>query len=394
MKQTILIILLIALSCTIPALAQSGSGYTFKTIVLDAGHGGHDTGCRGVIDNEKNVTLDIVLKLGALIKKTYPGVKVVYTRQTDTFIELYERANIANRVKADLFVSVHCNASKSPTAYGTETWLMGLHKSDGNLEVSKRENDVIMLEDNYQENYEGFDPNSPEGYIILSMNQNAHIDQSINLASKVEEEFVKDGRQTRGVKQAGFLVLWRTTMPAILIETGFLTNREEERYLVSEKGKNEVAASILQAVALFKAEVENDYSQLAFVQDQINNAANDEQKVPPPDKMEASGTNGHSGMVAADSSLKIPNAAPPPVVYKIQITASEKLIPLNDPRFAGTKDIVNDKSEKGINRYVVGNYTDLQDTQQRLTMLRQKGFKDAFIVAYKDGKRIPLNQLP
>lgn len=252
MKQTILIILLIALSCTIPALAQSGSGYTFKTIVLDAGHGGHDTGCRGVIDNEKNVTLDIVLKLGALIKKTYPGVKVVYTRQTDTFIELYERANIANRVKADLFVSVHCNASKSTTAYGTETWLMGLHKSDGNLEVSKRENDVIMLEDNYQENYEGFDPNSPEGYIILSMNQNAHIDQSINLASKVEEEFVKDGRQTRGVKQAGFLVLWRTTMPAILIETGFLTNREEERYLVSEKGKNEVAASILQAVALLK----------------------------------------------------------------------------------------------------------------------------------------------
>ncbi len=390
MKRSILIMLLLSLYCSTAALAQSGSDYKFKTIVLDAGHGGHDTGCRGAIDNEKNVTLDIVLKLGALIKKTYPGVKVIYTRQTDTFIELYERANIANRAKADLFVSVHCNASKSTSAYGTETWLMGLHKSDGNLEVSKRENDVIMLEDNYQENYDGFDPNSPEGYIILSMNQNAHIDQSINLASKVEEEFVKDGRQTRGVKQAGFLVLWRTTMPAILIETGFLTNREEERYLVSEKGKNEVASSILQAVALFKAEVENDYSQLAFVEEQITNAATDAKTGTPPDIPHV--TNSHSEVAAADSNLKV--SATPSVIYKIQITASEKAIALNDPRFGGTKDITNDKSEKGVNRYVVGNYSDLQETQHRLASLRQKGFKDAFIVAYKEGKRIPMNQLP
>jgi N-acetylmuramoyl-L-alanine amidase len=389
-KRSILIMLLLSLYCSTAALAQSGSAYKFKTIVLDAGHGGHDTGCRGAIDNEKNVTLDIVLKLGALIKKTYPGVKVIYTRQTDTFIELYERANIANRAKADLFVSVHCNASKSTSAYGTETWLMGLHKSDGNLEVSKRENDVIMLEDNYQENYDGFDPNSPEGYIILSMNQNAHIDQSINLASKVEEEFVKDGRHTRGVKQAGFLVLWRTTMPAILIETGFLTNREEERYLVSEKGKSEIASSILHAVALFKAEVENDYSQLAFVEEQATSGPTDAKTLTPPDIPPV--TNSHSDLATADSSVRIPPS--PSVIYKIQITASEKAIALNDPRFGGTKDIANDKSEKGVNRYVVGNYTDLQETQLRLASLRQKGFKDAFIVAYKDGKRIPLNQLP
>lgn len=391
-KRTLLVMCLTCW-CLMPSLqAQTGSGYAFKTIVLDAGHGGHDTGCRGAIANEKEVTLDIVLKLGALIKKTYPGVKVIYTRQTDTFIELYERANIANRANADLFVSVHCNASKSESAYGTETWLMGLHKSGGNLEVSKRENDVIMLEDNYQENYDGFDPNSPEGYIILSMNQNAHIDQSINLASKIEEEFVKDGRQTRGVKQAGFLVLWRTTMPAILIETGFLTNRQEERYLASEKGKTEVAGSILQAIALYKAEVESDYTQLATVQKQIDETKGDTLVLVAGLHTSHGGTNGHDPTALADTAGR--SSPAPAVIYKIQICASEKPLPLTDPRLGGNKDVVNDKSEKGINRYVVGNYTDLQDTQNRLALLRQKGFKDAFIVAYKDGKRIPLNQLP
>jgi N-acetylmuramoyl-L-alanine amidase len=165
---------------------------------------------------------------------------------------------IANRNNADLFISIHCNANKSTSPYGTETWLMGLHKSEGNLEVSKRENDVILMEDDYQQNYDGFDPNSPEGYIILSMNQNAHLDQSIDLASKIEDEFREDGRTSRGVKQAGFLVLWRTTMPAILIETGFLTNREEEKYLNSDKGQGEIVQSVLTAIRAYKAEVEGE----------------------------------------------------------------------------------------------------------------------------------------
>lgn len=390
-KRTILfIVLLIPCWCS-SVKAQTNSDYKFKTIVLDAGHGGHDSGCRGAFSNEKHVTLSIVMKLGELIKKTYPGIKVIYTRQTDEFIELYERANIANKANADLFISIHCNASKSTTAYGTETWLMGLHKSEGNLDVSKRENDVIMLEDNYIENYDGFDPNSPEGYIILSMNQNAHIDQSINLASKVENEFLKDGRQTRGVKQAGFLVLWRTTMPAILIELGFLTNREEEKYLNSAAGQNEMALSILQAVAEYKAEVEGDYSQLSAIRNEENVLIADTSKKTIPQDLS------NSPVIAADKSTVDSSKKSPPssaVIYKVQITASEKVISLNDARFAGIKDISNDKSEKGINRYVVGNYTDLQDTQNRLAVLRKKGFKDAFIVAYKDGKRVPLGQLP
>lgn len=331
------------------------------------------------------------MKLGDLIKKSYPGIKIIYTRQTDTFIELYERASIANRNNADLFLSIHCNANKSLTAYGTETWLMGLHKSEGNLEVSKRENDVILMENNYQENYDGFDPNSPEGYIILSMNQNAHIDQSINLASKVEDEFRKDGRQTRGVKQAGFLVLWRTTMPSILIETGFLTNREEEKYLNSEKGQNEIAHSVLQAIAEYKAEVEGDYTQLAHVAPEEQVMLADTSKI----NVAADSDKTVAGPVTANSTVDTTKkVTSSPVIYKVQIAASEKSISLKDPRFAGIHDIVNDKNEKGINRYVVGNYTDLQDCQNRLAVLRKKGFKDAFVVAYKDGKRVPVNQLP
>lgn len=334
-------------------------------------------------------------EIGRADKKTYPGIKVIYTRQTDTFIELYERANIANRANADLFISLHCNANRNVTAFGTETWLMGLHKSGGNLEVSKRENDVILLEDNYQENYDGFDPNSPEGYIILSMNQNAHIDQSINLASKVEDEFRKDKRQSRGVKQAGFLVLWRTTMPSILIETGFLTNREEEKYLNSQNGQSEIARSVVQAIAQYKAEVEGDYSQLSVVQQEDKPIIADTSKNIYTDVSKSADVTAEPSSptqtISQDSSAKSVTYS---IIYKIQIAASEKSISLKDPRFAGIKDIANDKSEKGINRYVVGSYIDLQESQNRQAMLRKKGFKDAFIVAYKEGKRVPLNQLP
>ena len=361
--------------------------------MLDAGHGGHDSGCRGAFSNEKDVTLSIIKKLGALIKKTYPDVKVIYTRETDTFVELFERANIANRNHADLFISIHCNATKSLTAYGTETWLMGLHKSEGNLDVSRRENDVILMEENYEENYEGFDPNSPEGYIILSMNQNAHINQSINLASKVENEFRKDSRQSRGVKQAGFLVLWRTTMPSILIEAGFLTNRQEEKYLNSEIGQNEISLSVLKAIVEYKAEVEGDFSQLKLVTEE-----NSEERL-------IADTSANIYVKQANNSDTIsetPNKtiidtaskANSGIIYKVQISASENLISLKDARFGGIEDIIIDKNAKEINHYVVGNYSSLQDCQNRLAILKKKGFKDAFIVAYKDGNRIPINQLP
>ncbi len=371
-------------SCIALANAQKTDDYKIKTIVIDAGHGGADIGCRGVSSYEKNVTLNVALKVGEVIKKAYPGINIIYTRKTDVFIELYERASIANRNNADLFISIHCNASKNKTAYGTETWCMGLHKSEGNLEVSKRENDVIMLEDNYQENYDGFDPNSPEGYIILSMNQNAHLDQSIDLASKVEEEFKGDGRDSRGVKQAGFLVLWRSTMPAILIETGFLTNPTEEKYLNSFSGQTEIANSILKAVSIYKNQVEGgdgvvvaDYSGHKQNDDSVNEAVG----ILPVKNLNIP----DSASVKKETS---PNGNQ--LIYRIQIAASEKPVNLKTQQFSSFPDIKNDKSEKGINRYVIGNYTNLMECQKDLLNVRKKGFKDAFIVAYKFESRVAI----
>jgi N-acetylmuramoyl-L-alanine amidase len=196
--------------------------YVLKTVVIDAGHGGHDHGCSGSSNKEKTVALNLALKLGALIEKNYPDVKVVYTRKTDVFVELYERAAIANRNNADLFICIHCNANPSSSPSGTETYVMGLHKTEANLNVAKRENDVILMEDDYSQHYDGFDPNNPASHIIFSLNQHAFMEQSILFASSVEKYFkTNSNRSSRGVKQAGFLVLWKTAMPSVLIETGF-----------------------------------------------------------------------------------------------------------------------------------------------------------------------------
>lgn len=230
-----------------------------RTVVIDAGHGGKDPGCIGRIAREKNIALKIALAVGRKIKADMPQVRVIYTRNTDTFIELSERSAIANRNKADLFISIHCNASPSSgRVYGTETYTMGLHKTEGNLEVAKRENAVILKEENYQETYRGFDPNSPLAHIMLANYQHAFMSSSIDFAQKVEYCFKKYAdRSSRGVRQAGFLVLWRTTMPSVLIETGYLTNPAEERYLASAQGQDEISDSIVQAFRAYKHEIES-----------------------------------------------------------------------------------------------------------------------------------------
>jgi N-acetylmuramoyl-L-alanine amidase len=214
------------------SFAKIAGPYKVKTVVIDAGHGGHDIGCSGIHSYEKDVTLALALQTGKLIEENFPDVKVIYTRKTDVFISLLERANIANKAKADLFISFHCNANKNKAAYGAETYAMGLHVSEANLNVAKRENEVILLEENYERNYDGFDPTSTEAYIIFSLYQNVNIDKSLYLASKVQEQFTqKLKRYNRGVKQAGFIVLYKTNMPSILIESGFLTNKAEEEFL-------------------------------------------------------------------------------------------------------------------------------------------------------------------
>lgn len=227
----------------------------FDIVVIDAGHGGHDPGCHGGNSREKEVTLAIALKLGKFIEDSLKDVKVIYTRKTDKFIELSERSNIANKNSADLFISIHCNANDNKEANGTETFLMGLHKSESNLQVSKRENSVITLEKDYQSNqaYEGFDPNSPVGHIIFNLLQNAYIYQSAKFASFVEGEFKKNTPlKSRGVKQAGFLVLWKTSMPGVLVETGFLTNEMDRKTLAKDSGQAIIAKSIFQALKKYK----------------------------------------------------------------------------------------------------------------------------------------------
>ncbi len=233
-------------------------GYKIKTIVIDAGHGGKDPGCHGKKAREKDIALKIALELGRQLKAKFKGVKVIYTRDDDTFVELHDRASIANRNHADLFVSIHCNAG-GKLIYGTETFVMGLHTSEQNLQVAKRENSVILQEDNYLEKYEGFNPKSPLAHIYFSNFQSAHLTNSLTLADKIESHFTSDiGLSSRGVKQAGFLVLWRTAMPAVLVETGYLTHKHDEGYLNSESGQKNVAKGVALAIESYKKEMETE----------------------------------------------------------------------------------------------------------------------------------------
>lgn len=227
-----------------------------KTIVIDPGHGGTDPGCITTNAQEKTIALQVSLKLGKILNDSLPGMNVIYTRKTDKFVDLNERAVMANKAKADLFLCIHVNTSGSTSAYGTESFAMGLHKTEGNLAVAKRENEVILLEKDYKEKYEGFDPNSPESNIIFTMNQNAFLNQSLNLAAKIENEFKKSKRFSRGVKQAGFLVLWKCSMPSVLCETGFISNPTERAYITNDSCQNIIAQNLYRAIKNYKISVE------------------------------------------------------------------------------------------------------------------------------------------
>ncbi len=252
----IVLVLLPAFIVPKPQIDEERKG--FRTIVIDAGHGGKDTGCnQGSDAEEKKVALQVALNVGERIESEFPDIKVIYTRKKDVFIDLHERSAIANRNKADLFMSVHCNANPNKKAFGTETYAMGMHKTEANLEVAKRENSVILKEGDYKRHYKGFDPNSPLAYIMLKNQQNAYIHSSLSFAQKIQRQFKETaGRTSRGVHQAGFLVLWETAMPSVLIEIGFLTNENEEKYLKSDEGQNDIAKSIFKAFCQYKKEIE------------------------------------------------------------------------------------------------------------------------------------------
>ncbi|MEX1190228.1 MAG: N-acetylmuramoyl-L-alanine amidase [Bacteroidia bacterium] len=346
---------------------QKGDG--LKTVVIDAGHGGHDSGCHGSSAYEKHVALAVSLKLGKMIEEKFPDVKVIYTRKTDVFVELYRRAQIANENKADLFICIHCNSGPK-TAFGTETFVMGLHKSEDNLNVAKRENAVILQEDNYQRQYDGFDPNSAEANIIFSLYQNAFLDQSLYFAGQVQDELTHFARRhNRGVKQAGFLVLFKTTMPAVLIETGFLTNADEEKYLKSDDGQKTVAESIFKAFSSYK--------------DWIDGAAAKRDKLGPGPVVQQE----EKPIVTAPESVM--NAGG--TIYRVQIFSSSVKYDTSHPKFKKRSDIWM-YSAKGLWKYTAGAFDKLEDAATLQSELKNQGFSDAFVVAFRNGERISIEE--
>lgn len=421
--------------------------FGIKTVVIDAGHGGKDPGCLGITTSkEKDVALAIALRLGKYIQEKTPDVRVVYTRSTDIFLTLEERAAIANNNKADLFICIHCNTACSinkktkkkscnEEVFGTETYVMGLHKTNANLNVAKRENESILLEKDYKKRYDGFNPNSEEGYILLTLQQNAYLKQSTNFASKVQKHVKeKAGRADKSVQQAGFLVLWRTAMPSVLIETEFLSNTESERFMVSQNGQDKLAWSIFSAFRQYKDEVEGKYARYdddpeiktpltpkkdtAAVKDKAQGSNN-------PEKLKKDSVainkepiieNETKAEIAPKDSLLLKNEMLPPVkkdtikliasidttktinpvippipkeniVYKVQFMASGQRIPLLSDKFKGLKDL-GEYEDNGSFKYTAGEFKTVEEGLKYRKEMQAKGYKDCFVVKFKDGKRM------
>ncbi len=358
--------------------------YQLRTVVIDAGHGGHDHGCSGIHSKEKHIALKIAKKLGKYINGQFPKVKVIYTREKDVFIPLHTRAEIANKNKADLFISIHCNAmsTQKHLVRGTETYVMGLHNADENLAVAKRENEAILLEKDYEKNYHGFDPESPEGHIILAMVQNAFLEQSISFAEKVEYNFQNlAGRKSRGVKQAGFLVLRETTMPSVLIETGYLTQKSEEKYMRTKRGQDELAFAIFKAFQSYKREIEVDNATTpAALPTKRLNPVNSQKKLPKEKNTTSSNSSEDDSYRSSTKKSK--------KVFKVQLAASSKSIKTNTSKWKKVKFPIEMKRENGNFKYLAGNFETLAEANAARKKMRKLGFKGAFVVAYQAGERV------
>lgn len=354
-----------------------------KTVVIDAGHGGHDSGCLGASNYEKHVCLSIALKLGESIKKNFPDVKVIYTRDKDVFVELHERAAIANRNKADLFICIHAN-SASPSAYGAETYVLGLHKTDSQKQVAERENSIIKLEQDKGARYKNIDL-SPDALIIIQLQMSVYLDQSILFAERVQSEFKSLGRHDRGVRQAGFLVLHQTTMPSVLIETGFLTNPNEEKFLGSKDGQTQMADAMFRAFKRYKNKLEGVSEQTSTGSGNTGPTEKEEPLKPSnPEKKE----NPFENQASAPSSKIDPIDT---VVFRIQFDMSEKQIPANSARLKGL-DFYEYKHDN-IYKYATGKFVrDFKGANEYKNEVRKLGFSTAFVVAFLNGERINLEK--
>lgn len=337
----------------------------FFTLVLDAGHGGSDGGARGVGGiKEKEIALDVTLMLGEEIEKNFKDVKVVYTRKTDVFVPLHERAKIANKNNADLFISIHCNASNGK-AMGTETFVLGLHRKEDHLEIAKRENSVILLEEDFEAKYEGFAPSDPSSYIGLQLYVSEHERQSLRLAQLIENTFVSDSRKSRGVKQAGFLVIRETAMPSVLVEIGFITNQDEASFLAKDWGRKKTKNALFRAFSEYKKEF-----------DERNNNKKNE------------------ALVKEDVEKNTPQTEEKPLSvepYKIQLLVSQYDHPPNSPLFKGLRNIEKIK-EGSLYKYYYNSSSTPSDKGESIDYVKKLGFIDAFVLKKKSLEKVPIEK--
>ncbi len=324
-------------------------------VVIDAGHGGKDPGSVGRKSKEKDIALSLALKTGRYIEEKIDGVKVIYTRDKDEFVELYKRAEIANKSKADLFISIHCNGLSNRSVRGSETFAMGIHKDEGNLEVAMAENSVITLEDDYSTRYQGYDPNSSESFIAFSLMQNIYLEQSLNFASFVQSQFRdRVGLRDRGVKQAGFIVLWQTTMPSVLVEAGFISNSEEEKFLISEKGQDYVASAIFRAFRDYKLSIDQKSDFSTIKQDTQAEEFNDK------------------------------------IDFRVQLSTSSTRKDINSEQFHKLPEISEIIAGKYY-KYASGHFESYKEAALHRKIVQGK-YPDAFVIAVRNHKIIPLQE--
>jgi len=363
--------------CKIPEKSDS----QITVVVIDPGHGGKDFGASVGNAREKDIVLDLAKRVGNSIKSKYPETKVIYTRSTDIFIPLHERARIANKNKADLFISIHVNGAESKSPNGTETFVLGEDRQNDNFDLVKKENAVILLEDDYTTRYEGYDPNSPESNIMFLAVQSEYLDQSIMLASAIQDQFRENAKRfDRSVKQAGFLVLRQVTMPGVLVEVGFISNAEERNYLISENGKNTLSNAIFNAFEVYKHKIENQ-SSFAVRTDSAK------EEVAAPQMSQAKQTNPEHVDVKQTEAVKTSKTD---VYFSVQIAASTRKLEPSAANFKGLKNVFRTETNQ-MYRYYWGNYKTALEAENEIKKINQK-FPSAFVVVNKDGKLIPLKK--
>ena len=355
-RHLVLVFIVFTFSLT-TLYSQKSQDKDVFTVVLDAGHGGKDSGNRGNQYYEKHIALTVTLKIGAILKKI-PDINIIYTRKSDVFIPLNKRADIANSAKADLFVSIHCDAHTS-NAYGAGTFVLGLHENDRNFRIAQKENSVIFLEEDYEKNYDGFDPNNPESVISLVLMQETYLDQSIQAANTIQQSFVRNlKRKNRTVKQAGFLVLRNTYMPSVLVELGFLTNKIEGAYLNSKKGQNEMSEAIAKAIVSYKNLLQSDLQEDVV--------------------FEESSTNTEENSLGLEYT------------FRVQISASKTMLKPKSFNFKGLSPIKRIKSGS-LYKYFLGNSTSYEKAKELQQRAIEKGYSGSFVVAFQGDEIVPLN---